>query len=899
MKHDLNVNGGITVSAPASHLLAPDQIAAELKTTLTTGLTGPEAAERLARYGPNQLVEEKKRSIFAALAEQFSDFLVIILLVAAVLSFVLGEVLDGSAIMAIVILNAILGVVQEFKADQALANLKKLTAPKCRVLRDGEAVEIDSRSLVPGDVVLLDAGDPVPADLRLTQSVMLKIDESLLTGESVPVEKDCTKILPEQTPMADRVNLAFMSTWVTFGHGQGVVTGTGMQTEVGRIAGKLQEEEAEATPLQQRLSLFGKQLGVVMLIVCAVVGILGLWRGMGWLHVIMVAVSLAVATIPEGLPAVVTIVLAMGTKRMAERNAVIRRLSAVETLGSATVICSDKTGTLTQNKMTVTRIWTPEGWVEPGGPASITTPHGFLLAASSLCNDASLSGEPGNFSSLGDPTETALVIAAANAGLDKRDLEKELPRLGEVPFSSERKRMTTFHALTAEGVTGIVKGAPDLILARCNRIRKDGAVAAISEGDRASIEAANHEMAHDGIRVLAVALTDPHSHVGTEAERLEQDLLFVGLIGMTDPPRVETAPAVAMATRAGIRSIMITGDHLDTAVAIGKSVGIATEQSTAYSGAQLDQMSDADLDKAVQKAAVFARVSPEHKLRIVESLRRLGEIVAMTGDGVNDAPALKRADIGVAMGLSGTGVAKGAADMVLMDDNFATIVHAIEEGRTIYANIQKFAFFLLSANLAELLIMTVAIMAGMPLPLEPIHLLWINLITDSLPAIALGMEATEPGIMLRRPRDPKENVITRQMMILMITQGVLLTAAVLGAHALGMSKDPANAAGMGATYAFATLTLAELFWAHGCRNIAKPAWSIGFFANKMAWIASGVGVLLLVVVMSVPALEVVFQLHEVHTTDWIWIVLFSLGVTLLMEPVKALVARMMEPARRA
>jgi len=880
------------MSAPL-HSLSPDQATAELKTSLSTGLAGPDASERLARYGPNQLVEEKKRSIFAALAEQFSDFLVIVLLVAAVLSFVLGEVLDGSAIMAIVILNAILGVVQEFKADQALENLKKLTAPKCRVLRDGEAVEIDSRNLVPGDVVLLDAGDPVPADLRLTQSVMMKIDESLLTGESVPVEKDCTKVLPAETPMADRVNLAYMSTWVTFGHGQGVVIGTGMQTEVGRIAGKLQEEEAEATPLQQRLSQFGKQLGVIMLVVCAIVGILGLWRGMGWLHVIMVAVSLAVATIPEGLPAVVTIVLAMGTKRMAERNAVIRRLSAVETLGSATVICSDKTGTLTQNKMTVTRIWTPAGWVEPGGKADMTSPHGFLLAASSLCNDASLSGETGNFSSLGDPTETALVVAAANAGLDKRELEKKLPRLAEVPFSSERKRMTTFHALTSDGATGIVKGAPDIILSRCTRVRKDGAVVPMSDEDRKAIESANHEMAHDGIRVLAVSLTDPQANVSGELERLEQNLVFVGLIGMTDPPRLETAPAVAEAKKAGIRTIMITGDHLDTAVAIGKSVGIATEESTAYSGAQLDKMSEEELDKAVKKAAVFARVSPEHKLRIVEALRRQGEIVSMTGDGVNDAPALKRADIGVAMGLSGTGVAKGAADMVLMDDNFATIVHAIEEGRTIYSNIQKFAFFLLSANLAELLIMTVAIMVDMPLPLEPIHLLWINLITDSLPAIALGMEATEPGIMHRKPRDPKENVITKQMMILMVIQGVLLTAAVLAAHALGMSKDPANAAGMGATYAFATLTFAELFWAHGCRNIAKPAWSVGLFKNKMAWVASGVGALLLVIVMSVPALEKIFQLHEVHTTDWIWILALSLGVTLLMEPVKAIVSRLL------
>ena len=875
-------------------------VASELETTLSTGLSRQEAADRLTRYGPNKLVEEKKKSIWAMVAEQFSDFLVIILLVAAALSFLLGEMLDAGAIMAIVILNAALGIVQEFKADQALSALKQLTAPTCRVLREGEVVSIDSRDLVPGDVVLLEAGDPVPADLRLTQSVMLRIDESLLTGESVPVEKDAGRLLKAETAMADRVNMAYMSTYVTFGRGQGVVIATGMQTEVGRIAGKLQEEEEEATPLQQRLSKFGKQLGVAMLIVCAVVGALGLFRGMGWLEVVMVAVSLAVATIPEGLPAVVTIVLAIGTKRMADRNAVIRRLSAVETLGSATVICSDKTGTLTRNQMTVTRLWLPEGWVDPNRKATVDEPHGLLLAAAALCSDASLSGEAGDYKSVGDPTETALVVAAAQAGLDKRQLEKQYPRLGEVPFSSERKRMTTFHHLTAEGITGVVKGAPDVVLRLTNRIRKGGETLPLSDADRAAIEAANHEMAGQGVRVLAVALTDPQARLEGDLERLEQDLIFVGLIGMTDPPRPETAPAVAEARKAGIRTIMITGDHVDTAVAIGREVGIVeAERSASYSGVQLDQMDDAALEEAVQKANVFARVSPEHKLRIVDALRRRGEIVAMTGDGVNDAPALKRADIGVAMGLSGTGVAKGASDMVLMDDNYATIVSAIEEGRTIYSNIQKFTFFLLSANLAELFIITAAMLTGRPLPLQPIHLLWINLITDSLPAIALGMEPSEPGVMERRPRDPKENVITRPMLIQMFIQAVLMTVAVLWAHSLGMAKDPANAAEMGSTYAFATITLAELVWAHSCRNTTKPVWTIGLFKNRFAWLATIVGVLLLVVVMTVPVLERVFQLHEVHTQDWLWIALFSLGVTAVMELVKTVMGgRFSDPAAR-
>ena len=879
------------------HSLSAENVASELETPLSAGLSQQEVSDRLARYGPNKLVEEKKKSIWSMVAEQFSDFLVIILLVAAGLSFLLGEMLDGGAIMAIVVLNAVLGIVQEFKADQALAALKQLSAPTCRVLRDGEVVRIDSRDLVPGDVVLLEAGDPVPADLRLTQSVMLRIDESLLTGESVPVEKDADRVLQAETPLADRVNLAFMSTFVTFGRGQGVVVATGMDTEVGRIAGKLQEEEEEATPLQQRLSKFGKQLGVAMLVVCAIVGALGLFRGMGWLEVVMVAVSLAVATIPEGLPAVVTIVLAIGTKRMAERNAVIRRLSAVETLGSATVICSDKTGTLTRNQMTVTRLWLPWDWVDVDGKATLDEPHGLLLAAASLCNDASLSGEGDDLRSVGDPTETALVIAAARAGLDKRALEKQYPRVAEVPFSSERKRMTTFHYLTDEGATGVVKGAPDVVLRLSTRVRTGGETMPLTDADRAQIEEANHQMAGEGIRVLAVALTDPQTDLAGDLEQRERDLIFVGLIGMTDPPRPETAPAVAAARTAGIRTIMITGDHVDTAMAIGRSVGIVDgDHPESYSGVQLDQMDDAQLEQAVQKANVFARVSPEHKLRIVDALRRQGQIVAMTGDGVNDAPALKRADIGVAMGLSGTGVAKGASDMVLMDDNYATIVNAIEEGRTIYGNIQRFTFFLLSANLAELFIITVAMLTNRPLPLQPIHLLWINLITDSLPAIALGMEPSEPGIMHRPPRDPGENVVTGRMLVQMLIQAVLMTAAVLWAHSLGMRKDPANAAAMGATYAFATLTIAELVWAHACRNLTKPLWAIGPFKNRFAWLATIVGVLLLVVVMTVPVLEQVFELHEVHTQDWLWIILFSLGVTAIMELVKVVLGRLDRPA---
>lgn len=871
------------------HSLSTGDVAQKLNTSPTQGLTDAEAKARLEQHGPNVLAEEKGRTMVQAFVDQFKDPMIVILLIACVLSIILGEYLDGGAILAIVVLNAVLGLVQEHKADQALAALKQLTAPQCRVRRDGRVVEIDSRQLVPGDVVVLEAGDPVPADLRLTKAVMLQIDESLLTGESVPVTKDAEQALDPTTPMGDRVNMAFMSTAVTYGHGEGIVIGTGMATEVGQIAGKLQQEEQGATPLQKRLGQFSQQLGGIMVVVCIIVGALGLWRGMTWLHVFMMAISLAVATIPEGLPAVTTIVLALGTQRMAARNAVIRRLSAVETLGSATVICSDKTGTLTQNRMTVTRLWVPEEWIEPRGQYTLESQAGLLLGGAALCTDASLdTGEAGEYESLGDPTETALVLAAAEAGLDKRQLEEAHPRAAEVPFSSDRKRMTTFHKLDGTHYTGIVKGGPDVVLARCSRIRVGGRTVPLTEDRRQAAAAANQQMAQEGIRVLAVAVTQPQAELPDDLDGLEQDLELVGLIGMTDPPRPESAKAVAEAQRAGIRTIMITGDHKDTALAIARQIGIASARSRALTGPELEVMSEADLDKAVNEVAVYARVSPEHKLRIVEALRRQGEVVSMTGDGVNDAPALKRADIGVAMGLVGTGVARGAADMVLMDDNFATIVNAVEEGRTIYGNIQKAAFFLLSANLAELGIMTLALVLGMGVPLEPIQLLWINLITDSLPAIALGMEPVEPGIMERPPRDPKEPVITSRLLTLMLIQAAILTGCVLVALMMGMEADPADAHVMGSTYAFATITLAQLWWAHGCRSDSKPAWQVGFFTNRMAWVATAVGALLLVLVMTVPFLAPVFQVKSVSVQGWLWILILSLIPSIVMEFVKKL-----------
>ncbi|MBY6276381.1 cation-translocating P-type ATPase [Symbiobacterium thermophilum] len=875
------------------HTLAPDEVIRRLSVSPGRGLTSAEAAERLARHGPNQLAEEKRRSMLTVFIDQFRDPMVIILLVAALVSLALKEFLDGGAILAIVLLNAVLGLVQEFKADQALEALKQLSAPHCKVRRDGQVVEIDTRELVPGDIVVLEAGDPVPADLRLLRAVMLQIDESLLTGESVPVDKDAARTPEANAPLADRVNMAFMSTAVTYGHGEGVVVATGMETEVGRIAGKLQEETEEATPLQKRLSEFARVLGGAMLVIVVLLGALGLWRGMDWLEVLMVAVSLAVATIPEGLPAVTTIVLALGMQRMARRNAVVRRLSAVETLGSATFICSDKTGTLTQNRMTVTRLWLPDEWVDPEGPHPLESRAGLLLAAGALCSDASLSGEDGEYRSVGDPTETALVLGAARAGLDKRQLEAGHPRVAEVPFSSSRKRMTTFHALgdPEEGYTGIVKGGPDVVLARCTRIRTAGGTEPLTPERRRAVEEANRAMAEQGIRVLAVAFTAPQPQLPEDPAALERDLELIGLIGMTDPARPESAAAVQKAHEAGIRTMMITGDHATTALAIARQVNIAGAGSRVVSGPELEEMDDAALEEAVRTVPVYARVSPEHKLRIVEALRRQGHVVAMTGDGVNDAPALKRADIGIAMGVVGTGVARGAADMVLMDDNFATIVAAVEEGRTIYANIQKATFFLLSANLGELLIMTVAMLAGWPMPLQPIHLLWINLVTDSLPAIALGVEPAEPGIMRQKPRDPREPVLPSQLLAMMGIQSVFRTLAVLTALWLGLRAGSADPAATGSTYAFATLAIGELWWAHSCRSLRQAPWRIGFFRNRVAWVATGVGLLLMVGVMAVPFLQPLFKVTPIGLRGWITVVLLSLIPTVAMEPVKAIFAR--------
>ncbi len=828
--------------------------AAGLGVDLRRGLDSGEAAARLAKSGPNQLREQPRDTLLQKIVGQFKDFLVLILIAASLFSLAIGELADAGVILAIVILNAILGIVQESKAEQALEALQKMAAPTSKALRDGAVATIPSRQLVPGDIVLLEAGDFVPADLRLAEAINLKIDEASLTGESVPVDKT-DGVVPAEAVLAERRSMAYMSTVVTYGRGCGIVTATGMDTEIGTIARLLEDHQEEQTPLQKNLARFGRILGGICLAVCVVIFALGLYQGSrdGVLAfdeirlLLMTAVSLAVAAIPEGLPAIVTVVLALGMQRMVKKNALIRKLHAVETLGSTTVICSDKTGTLTQNQMTVTRVYTagrllavsgagydPEGGFLLGSQTVVPRDDAdlaMLLKGGLLASDARLRRQDdGAFAITGDPTEGALVVAAAKGGYDREDTNAAHPRLKEIPFDSERKLMTTIHAAGGE-VIAFVKGAPDILLTKAGRILENGAVRELTNADAAAVTAAIGEMAGQALRVLAVGYrTFTAMPAEIAADAIERDLTFVGLLGMIDPPRPEAGEAVGICKDAGIRPIMITGDNPATALAVARELGIADAGGTVLTGSQLDGLRAEELRQTVKTVSVFARVSPANKVAIVDALRANGEIAAMTGDGVNDAPALKRADIGVAMGITGTDVTKGAADMVLTDDNFASIVAAVEEGRVIFANIRKCVFFLLSCNLAEIMIIFFAILLGWPIPLLPIHLLWLNLVTDAFPAFALGMEKKEPDVMKVSPRDPREPLINRGMQLMIALQSTVMTIAVLGAfqYALrsGLELDAAR------TVAFATLILSELLRSLSTRSERHSLLAIGIFSNS-------------------------------------------------------------------
>jgi len=876
------------------------------------GLSEEEARVRLGRYGFNELKEQPRPGFWRLLLDQFNQFLVLILIVSAVVSFFLGEYLDSGAIMAIVILNAILGVVQESKAEEALAALKKMAAPNATVLRGGHLLTIPARELVPGDVIFLETGNYIPADVRLIESVNLCVEESSLTGESVPVEKKADLVLEEDLPLGDRYNSACMSTVVSYGRGKGIVVATGMSTEIGLIAEMIQSYEEEPTPLQVKLEQLGKWLGLGCLIVCGIVFLIGVLRdtevgmifqpGGGLLvylstfretiiEMFMVAISLAIAAVPEGLPAVVTICLALGMQEMIKRHALIRRLGAVETSGSVTVICSDKTGTLTQDKMMAVQFYvdrtilsvsgkgySPVGEFSVAGrPVGLEGPSGsnLLLRAGLLCNDARLeidssSEGGGSWRMVGDPTEGALAAAAAKAGFWREELEQGYPRLAEIPFDSDRKRMTTIHPDPKwGGYVAYVKGAPEITLGLCQQVIEDGQERSLTAEKRRRILEANEALASNALRVLGIAyrslLQVPKD---LTVEEIERDLTFVGLIGMIDPARPEVKGAIEAARQAGIKTVMITGDYKSTAVAIAKELNLLSLGGRVLTGAEFDQLDDETFIGMVKEVEVYARVSPQHKVRIVEALKERGHVVAMTGDGVNDAPALKRAHIGVAMGITGTDVAKETADMVLTDDNYASIVSAVEEGRVIYANIRKFVYYLLSCNVGEILIIFLAMLAGWPVPLTAIQLLVLNLVTDGAPALALGLEKGDPDNMIRPPRPPNEPVINRQMVWGIITLSIAVTAASLAAFACGLFWFRANLT-VAKTMAFVTLAMAELPIAYTARSERSSLWSIGVFSNKWMQWAVLFSVIIVLAIIYVPALDPIFETAFLGLREWL------------------------------
>ncbi|OGO38688.1 MAG: ATPase [Chloroflexi bacterium RBG_16_57_11] len=921
-------------NSPSWHALGAEDVLKHLDTYADHGLTGQEAAQRLETCGPNQLAEAPPTPFWKRLWDQFNNFVVLLLIVASVISAFLGDYVEAAAIMAIVLLNAILGVVQEGRAEQALAALRKMAAPDAHVIRDGTRKVVPSTQIVPGDVVLLEAGNYVPADLRLLEAINLRVEEAALTGESVPVQKDANVRLQADIPLGDRKNAAFMGTVVNYGRGKGVVISTGMYTQMGMIAKMLQSVEQEETPLQRRLEQLGKTLGWGALVICALVFLVGWLRGHNALDMFMIAVSLAIAAVPEGLPAVVTISLALGMREMIRRHALIRRLSSVETLGSTTVICSDKTGTLTQNEMTATRLWVDNKFISitgsgyaPVGEFLIDDrkinlkdyPGGLTnLWAAALNNDAALevsgtSEGKATYRMVGDPTEGALIVATAKAGPMAAELNRAYPRVQEVPFDSIRKRMITIHEIKEprpedispiydtsldERYAIVVKGAPDLVLDLCRyRLLIDDRVAEMDEHQRMEVLEANDRMTQDALRVLGMAyrLTEAMPDVSNPDE-LEQGLIFVGLIGMIDPPRQEVPPALATARRAGIRTVMITGDYANTARAIAESIGLLRPGHQVLTGPELDQMDDAALIRDIERTDVFARVSPEHKMRIVEALRANDEVVAMTGDGVNDAPSIKRADIGVAMGITGTDVAKEAADMVLTDDNYVSIVAAVEQGRIIYDNIRKFVFFLLSSNVAEIMIIFLATLAGLPTPLTAIQLLWLNLLTDGAPALALAMEKGDPDIMRRRPRPTKQPIINRSMGLGIVIQTITQTGAVLTAFSLGLIWHLQQSMPPGAnpflqlfrydwrgvdvqsaeTMAFVTLSLCELFRAYTVRSERLSIFQLGVFSNRYMQYAVGLSIVLMLLVVSVSFLQPIFNTQLMTGKEWLVVLGLSL-----------------------
>lgn len=860
---------------------AHNEVCAQLEVSPAVGLTAEQAQERLVRVGANEFAAKKPKTLLGMFLSQLNDPMIYILFAAAAISLFLHEIGDAIIILAVVLLNAIVGMTQEAKAEAALAALEQMSSPTALVRRDGRLIEIPARELVPGDVVILDAGRVVPADLRLISSVNLKIDESALTGESVPAEKNADFIADEKTGIGDKLNMAFSSTNVTYGRGEGVVTATGMNTEIGRIAAMLGNEKDELTPLQKRLADLGKLLGILAVVICAAMFGIALIQKRDVVEMLLTAISLAVAAIPEGLPAVVTIVLAMGVSRMVKVNTIVRRLPSVETLGAVSVVCSDKTGTLTQNRMTVEKVYT--GGQSKAVSALSPADDKLFLNGFVLCNDASIQNE----SRMGDPTELALLDMGALVNYSRETLEETYPRINEQAFDSDRKLMTTVHRTPEGEVIAFTKGAMDILLSRCTKIMDNDGPRPIADTDIAAIEEAASAMAKDALRVLALAVK-----YGDDTAT-EQDLAFAGLVGMIDPPRPEAKDAVQKFKDAHIRTVMITGDHRDTALAIARDLGIAEDEHQCITGAELDRMTQEELNERVDDLRVFARVSPEHKVMIVKALKSHGYIVSMTGDGVNDAPSLKAADIGVAMGITGTDVAKGAADMVLTDDNFATIEKAVEEGRGIYANIKKTVLFLLSANFGEIISMFSAIALGFAAPLRAIHILWVNLITDTLPALALGVDDKDKDIMKAPPRNPAESLFAHGGFALTLLYGFVIAAITVGAFLFlpirtllsqnaavsfdsikQMLLDPAILT-HAQTYAFVTLGVSQLFHAIGMRNTDKSTFAINHLSNKLMILAFFSGLALQIAVTEIPFLTAVFGTVALTLQEWLILIALS------------------------
>ena len=854
------------------------QVLKKLKTNEKLGLKADEAKSRLETYGENKLKEKKKESLFVKFIKEFNDFMIIALIVAAIISAVVSKLngeadyVDSIIIIAIVIFNAIMGLVQEEKAEKSLEALKKMSAPSAKVIRDGRVQEIDALQVVPGDIVVLEAGNYVPADCRLINSYNLKIEESALTGETIPTNKDSGRILKENTAMGDLCNMAFATTVVVNGHGEAVVVDTGMNTRVGKIAGMIIEDESPDTPIQKKLNEVGKMLAIACIVICVLIFVIGIFKKIPIVEMFMTSVGLAVAAIPEGLPAIVTIMLSIGVTRMAKKNSIIRKLPAVETLGSSSVICSDKTGTLTQNKMTVTEVRNCHGIAN-------SEDKKFILELGTMCTDTTEERMDGRLGFTGEATEVAISNAAMQAGISKSFLYDEMRRINDIPFDSKRKMMTTIHRY-GNKYRIITKGAPDVLLKRCTLYYQNGQIDSIFS-KKESIYEQNNQMAEKALRVIAVAYKDVEKL--PETQDMEQDLTFCGLIGMIDPPREGVKEAVRTCRRAGIKTVMITGDHLQTAKAIAKELGIFKRGDLAIEGENLERMDQHELEKNIMQYSVFARVSPEHKVRIVKAFQSTGAVVAMTGDGVNDAPALKNADIGIAMGKGGTDVAKNASDMILTDDNFVTIVEAVKQGRNIYDNIKKAIHFLISTNIGEIVTIFFGLILGMKSPLLAIQLLWINLVTDSLPAIALGLEKEEENIMSRLPRNPKKSLFADGLWWKIIIEGTMLGMFTLLAFSIGNRLYSVE---VGRTMAFLTLGILELVHSFNIKS-EESIFKIGVFENKYLILALILGVLLQVIVVITNPLAEIFSLVPLTGIQWLYTILISIAPIPIVEIQKA------------